>query len=279
MKARNRDSSFLRVNKLLCITFLLFVVSAANASPTATPQDAILTASLCPANTAGTISCIVDNIAEPINAKLANLSREFLKPPTDTAGLTNATANRVKPLPAVPTAILMVLIGFLCVSLVRDRKVWLAALAGLIWAGHAGVHAVPELALRLSHKNYSRQQLCAELSYPYYLENSHRLRCDVEGTQYIGLLHYLAGIPDTGSAFTNTHFRALITFRQRHQKPYSKVLSYTRKNTYPSLFATIPEQYSLNSLLACLVSKAEQFISFSPAFIFDIIPRGPPIPA
>lgn len=274
---QGEENAFFRVSKLVVITFSLFVVSLANASLTVTPQDAILTASLSPANTAGAISHIVGNVAGPINTELANLSRELLKPPTDTAGLTNPMANRIKPLPAAPAAILMVLIGFLCVSLVRDRRVWLTGLAGLLWIGSAGVHAVPQLALRLSHKNHSRQQLCAELSYPYYLENSHRLRCDVEGTQYIGLLHYLAGIPDTGSAFTNTRLGALITFSQPRQKLYSKVLSYPYKNTYPYLSAIISEQYSLNSLFKCLASKAKQFICFSPAFIFDELARGPPL--
>jgi hypothetical protein len=33
---------------------------------------------------------------------------------------------------------------------------------------------------------------------------------------------------------------------------------------------------SLNPRLACSASKAEQFIRFSPAFIFERIPRGPP---
>lgn len=271
------EYAFFRVSKLAAIMFSLFVVSLASASLTVTPQDAILTTSLSPANTAGAISHIVGNVAGPINAELANLSREFLKPPTDTAGLTNTIANRVKPLPAAPAAILMVLIGFLCVSLVRDRRVWLTGLAGLLWLGYAGVHAVPRLALHLSHKNHSRQQLCAELSYPYYLENSHRLRCDVEGTQYIGLLHYLAGIPNASGAFTNTRLGALITFSQPRQKLYSKVLSYPYKNTYPFLSAIIPEQYSLNSLFKCLASKAKQFICFSPAFIFDELARGPPL--
>jgi len=274
---RSEENAFFRVSKLVAITFSLFVVSLANASLTVTPQDAILTTSLSPANTAGAISHIVDNVAGPINAKLANLSREFLEPPTGTAGLTNPTANRTKPLPAAPAAILMVLIGFLCVSLVRDRRVWLAVLAALIWAGHAGIQAVPELALRLSHKNHSKQQLCAELSYPYYLENSHRLRCDIEGTQYIGLLHYLAGIPEAKSVFTDTHLSRFITLSQHRQKVYGKAFSYTRKNTYSSLSAIISEQYGLNSQLACLVSKAEQFICFSPAFIFAHLARGPPI--
>jgi hypothetical protein len=32
----------------------------------------------------------------------------------------------------------------------------------------------------------------------------------------------------------------------------------------------------LNSLFKCLASRAEQFICFSPAFIFSNLPRGPP---
>jgi len=267
----------LGANNLFFVAMLLLATTVANASPTVTSQDAILSARVCPADTVTTISCPINNIVTSSNAKLANLGKEFLKPPVSSAGSGNTQANLVKPLPAVPATVFITLMGFLCVSFVKDRRVWLAALAGLIWAGHAGIQAVPQLALRLSHKNHSKQQLCAELSYPYYLENSHRLRCDVEGTRYIGLLHYLAGIPEASSAFTNTRLSTLITFSQHRQKPSGAVLSYPYKNTYSSLSAIIPEQYSLNSQLACLVSKVEQFISFSPAFIFAHLARGPPI--
>jgi hypothetical protein len=195
-----------------------------------------------------------EEVVGPIDAKLANLGREFLQPPPSFAGLSDTQGNYVKPLPAVPTAVLMVLSGFLCVSLVRDRRVWLAALAGLLWAGQIGIQALPQLALRLSHGNLNKQQLCAALSYPSYLENSHRLRSDIEGTQYIGLLHHLAGIPEAKSCYLH---------KDTH--------------TYTSQPAVIIAQTGLNPLLVCLASRAEQFISFSPAFIFDTIPRGPPI--
>ncbi len=179
---------------------------------------------------------------------LAGVAAEFLKPPPAFTG-SPALPVGAKSLPAVPGALLMVLTGFLCVSLVKDRKVWLAALASLLWLGQAGIQAVPQLALRLSHRNHTEQQFAAELTYPYFLENSNRLRSDIEGTQYIGLLHHLAGIPPQDT------------------------------NSFPFLSpsAIISERYSLNSLLNCLTLKIEQFICFSPAFIFENLPRGPPL--
>ena len=273
MKARNRDSSFL----LLCITFLLFVVSPANASPTATSQDVILSARVCPADTVTTISYPINNIVTSSNAKLANLGKEFLKPPVSSAGLGRAQANLVKPLPAVPAAVFIALIGFLCVSFVKDRRVWLTALAALLWAGQAGIQAVPQLALRLTHRNHSEQQLDTELAYPYCLENSHRLRSDIEGTQYIGLLHHLAGIPHSESAYTNTRLAESIALSQHNQVQIGNAFNSPHKHTRTSQPAIIREQYGLNSLFNCLASKAEQFIFFSPAFIFELIPRGPPL--
>ncbi len=267
----------LRANNLFFVVMLLLATAVANASPTVASQDAILSARVCPADTVTTISYPINNILTPSNAKLANLGKEFLKPPVSSAGLGSAQANLVKPLPAVPAAVFIALIGFLCVSFVKDRRVWLAALAGLLWAGQAGIQAVPQLALRLTHRNHSEQQLDTELAYPYYLNNSSRPRCDIEGTQYAGLLHYLAGIPEAKSVFTDTHLSRFITLRQHRQKVYGKAFSYTRKNTHTSQPAIILQQYGLNSLLACLVSKAEQFISFSPAFIFAHLARGPPL--
>lgn len=269
----------LRANNLFFVVILLLATAVANASPTVTSQGAILSARVYPTDTVTTISCpIINNILTPSNAKLANLGKEFLKPPASSADLGSAQANPVKPLPAVPAAVFIALIGFLCVSFVKDRRVWLAALAGLLWAGQAGIRAVPQLALRLTHRNHSEQQLNTELAYPYYLNNSSRLRSDVEGTQYIGLLHHLAGIPHSESANTNTRLAELIALSQHNQVQNSKVFSSPNKHTYTSQPAIILEQYGLNSLLNCLASKAEQFICFSAAFIFELIPRGPPIP-
>ena len=230
----------------LIILLSMLMLSVASAAPTVSNYSGNVVVSAVSPTSDADIPIVADvtNTTESDNPHLAAAAAEFLKPPP---AFTNSQAPPVgaKSLPAVPGALLMVLTGFLCVSLVKDRKVWLAALAGLLWLGQAGIQAVPQLAQRLSHRNHIEQQFSAELTYPNNLENSNRLRSDIEGTKYIGLLHHLAGIPQGTLSLQN-------------------------------LSAIIPEQYSLNSLLNCLTLKVEQFTYFSPAFIFDNLPRGPP---
>lgn len=273
MRPRAKNSFF--------VVTLLLATAVANASPTVTSHDAILSTPANPVDIVTRIACPINNIVTSIDAKLANLGKEFLKPPASSAGSSNAQANLVKPLPAVPAAVFMALIGFLCVSFVKDRRVWLAALAGLLWAGQAGIQAIPQLAHRLTHRNHSVQQISAELTYPYYLQNSSRLRNDIEGTQYIGLLHHLAGIPDRPVSFLQPRLSFLR--KQETRKITTQFCFQTNPskntNSFQSQLALLSERYSLNSLLACLALRAEQFICFSPAFIFAQLPRGPPLPA
>ena len=249
-----------RVNKLLSITFLLFAASAANASPTVTHQDAILTAGLCAADTSAPISHTINNVIGPINARLTNLGRKFLQSPASLADLSNnSQRNPAKPLPPVPTAMLMVLMGFICVSLVRDRRIYLAALAALLCVGHAGLRAVPQLGLNLCHRAHTNHHLWERYTQSYLLENVTRPRCDIEGTRYIGLLHHLAGMPNSNVS--------QLCFRLNLSK---------NTNPFQSQSAFLSEQYSLNSLFKCSVLRARHSIRFTPAFIFEIIPRGPP---
>lgn len=261
--------------KGLVVLLLLLVVAAASAAPTM---------SNCSKNlVAGDVSLssdthipFVPEITEPCNSYLASIGAEFLKPPV---GFTDSPAPPIgaKSLPAVPAASLMVLAGFLCVSLVKDRRVWLAALAGLLWASQAGIQTLPRLALRLSDITYRGQQLHPELTYPYCLKNSNRPHSDIEGIQYIGLLRHLAGIPHIRSAFRNPHLTRLITFNQSHQKVFGEVLTYPLPHTFPFPSGIIPEQYSLNPPVSCLVPIAKQPTRLSSAFIFDNLPRGPPV--
>jgi len=262
-----------RFNNLRSIIFLVFAVSAASASPTTTHQDIILAANQPPAESPIAISCSVDNPADSLNSPLAELGREIFQPPASLAGFKNTQGTYAKPLPAVPAAFFMVLSGFLFVSAVKDRKLWLTALAGLFWAGQIGIQAIPQLALRLGCRNHSKQHK-AELSYPYCPEDVSCLRSNIDGTGYIGLLHHLAGIPDFG---VNTHLASSITFSRDLHKFYGNERSHSNKNKFHPSFAIIIEQCSLNSLLACLALRAKQFICFTPAFIFDSRPRGPPI--
>ncbi len=258
----------LRANNLFFVAMLLLTTAITNASPTVISYDAILSTPVCHADTPTTVSCLIT----PSDVKLTNLGKEFLKPPASFAGLGSTQVNLVKPLPAVPAAIFMVLSGFLCVSFVKDRRVWLAALAALLWAGQAGIQAVPQLAFRLSHRNHNQRQLDTELAYTYYLENSNRLRSDIEGTQYIGLLHHLAGIPDSAMPFLQKQESRKVTTQLCYRLNPSK-----NTNSFQPQFAFLLEQYSLNSLFNCLAARDKQFISFSPAFIFENLARGPPI--
>jgi len=237
----------LRGDKTVCIVTLLCAASTAGAKPTISSQCAVwqphaVTQDLNACHDGGAEQS--DFVTKP-TGELAAVGMEILEPP---AALP-APLDTAKNLPAVPGAVFMVLTGFACVSLVRDRRVWLAALAGLLWAGQAGVQAVPQFARRVTANHIRQRLLNAELDYPYHLEHSKRLRSDLEGTRYIGLLHYLSGIPTPKRSFT----------------PVTAPL------------AVLPTEDTVDVYAPCLALQAEQFICFSPAFISELIPRGPPV--
>jgi len=257
---------------------LLFAASVANAAPTISNCNRNIVDYAVPSTSDVHTHVVseVTRITEYGDSPLAAVAVEFLKPPAGFTDLAVSSPIHVKSLPAVPGALFMVLTGFLCVSLVKDRRVWLTVLAGLLWAGQAGVQDLPQLALHLCHRAHTNQHFSARPTQFYLLEDTARARSDIEGTRYIGLLHHLAGIPHANSASNRWH-NALITLSQHRQKVLGRASNYPNKNTSPSLSAIIPEQFSLNSLSKSLASTAEQFICFSPAFIFAQLPRGPPI--
>jgi len=191
-------------------------------------------------------------LSDTCDSALADIAAEFLKPPAD---FTNASAlpPAARPLPAVPAALFMGLTGFLCVTLVRDRKFWLTATTFILWAGQTGIAALPQAASHLAGKRHIKQQACSNLAYTRELENSDRLRSNIEGTQYVGLLHHLEGIP-TKKRTTN----------------------YEQRTTNITAINTVFSH--LIQTTNCLVLKVRHWrIFFSPAFIFESIPRGPPI--
>jgi len=246
MRTGGEKTSF-RSGKVLYVVLCLFVASVAHASPTIQNQNAILTADSCPDDTPILISAGIDNTAGTINPKLVNLDKGFLyQLPSVTAPM-NAQLGNIKPLPAAPAAILMVAIGFLCVSFVRDRRLWLAALAGLLWVGQAGVQALPHFTFhhcyRIQNKQHNKLAVCL-----HSLENIFQSRSKFEDVSYTGLLHW-AKITDNKGALTNT------------STSHSVILSALQ---------------SFNPSRNPIISTAEQFFCFSPAFIFQSIPRGPP---
>ena len=72
------------------------------------------------------------------------VAADFLKPPTELAS-TVSSSSRPRSLPAVPRSLLMVVLGFLCVSLVHDRRIWLTPVACLLPISHDRPNAIPGL--------------------------------------------------------------------------------------------------------------------------------------
>jgi hypothetical protein len=174
----------------------------------------------------------------------------------------------------------MVLTGFLCISFVRDRRVWLAALAGLLWAGQAGIHAVPQLAMYVYRRAHADKQFSALLNRSHLLENTNRLRCDIEGTRFIGLLHHLEGIPAGKSGLTTKQTGRINTSSLERMSLFARQRAYalgTGKTRTVSIPAILPSKCCLEPLLSCFTARVEQHIRFSPAFFFDNLARGPPV--
>jgi len=202
-------------------------------------------------------------ISEAYDSHLANIADELLKPPVDSVDSSDLPIG-ARSLPPVPGALFMVLAGFVCVSLVKDRKLWIATLAGLLWAGQAGFTALPQLASNLASKKQIGQQLPPNVTYASELENLDRLRSDIEGTRYIGLLHHLAGIPD-----------GIMSFLPRISVRDNTQYAIRDTNKVPQ-FAITHFSPLLNCPAIYLASRVKQSGCFSPAFNFDNLARGPP---
>ena len=246
---------FVKTYRGVEILLLLLVVTTANASPTIGKQSGTYVVPVVSpsSNASFTIGADLADTLESGDSHLARFAFELLSPP-------NPYVDNSKPksMPPVPGAIFMVLTGLLCVSMVKDHKLWLTAVAGLFWVGQTGIHAIPNLAVRLGHRTHSRQQLAAELMYPCYLENS-RPRSDMEGSSYIGLLHHLEGIPGDKISLLQKQLQNHIEDKVRAAQS-----------------ALMGNSLHFVPVYKCLTVKARQLVCFTSAFIFENLPRGPP---
>jgi hypothetical protein len=285
------------------VLVMLTAVAAVSASPTVFSGCPSHPVSVKIDNTSNDSACnlysgVVDN-------RIAELAGGFLQPPASSdAGRERQSNNNGTSsagnifLPAVPPALFMVLTGFFCVSMVRDRRTWIAIFAGLLWLGQAGFNALPELTSRLSRKIHNSLPVepkllaVSPLGGVYYPESYN------EQTRYTGLLHHLEGIPCRRNvlsyikqvALNGCGCAARIGCVDRWS-PYirnRRTIDVTSgategRNTQPSAsrishLAFIQVLSLLNTLCDCLVRPIRQFICFTPAFIFSNLSRGPPLP-
>lgn len=171
-------------------------------------------------------------------------------------------------IPAVPSAVLLGLTGFLCVTMVRDRKFWLFLAVGAVSLSCTGLHSATKLVsnARTVDSKLSPAQ-ASEIS-GRFAEDALRTRADIEGSTYIALLHYLQGLParvcgyarpfriTTYSAGSGIYNQPVLAFFTHYADSASQC---RRRNT--SLFNR----------------QANADPAFWPGFSFEVLAHGPPL--
>jgi len=243
---------------------------------------------------------VKDSDAGLFKSHLVFISEEFNKPPVTYDNPIDKEVG-VKSLPPAPGTFLMAFVGFLCVSLVKDRRIWLAILSGVLWVSQAGISLLPQLALNLSAKALPQKQSSSHcLARSYEPKRSNRLRSDIEGTRYVGLLRHLDGIPNAETSslpftkvrlkLTEAFGRTSLSFYRRTCCPGQSVQSFCSpgpllrdnfQNTFRYYkkaphFAITAISFCLNHAIHCLISGAGQLNCITTAFINASLARGPP---
>ena len=251
-----RGEKFLRQLKwLLCVAVSLFAAVAAQAAPTIGDADVLYSASPGGASivpVTGTVTVPGDLAIVDFAVRLPS-PHELFSPPLA------ASYSKASPLPSVPRTLFMVLTGFLCVSLIRDRRFWLAVLAGIIWAGQAGVLAVPQLAFRFVNKSRTEQHLNTALILPSGPDHFFGDHIRTAATQYVGLLRHLAGIPDCLCSSPQNPYFSLSENKIGHEEAAPAFVM-------PCTLQANP----------CLITHVTIDRLISSEFIFENLNRGPP---
>ena len=260
--------------RLMAFVLLLIFAIAANGAPrvqnfSGSAVSGTTTSSSLHSDSATDFSSGLEQADDTCNPHLARIGKELLEPPaTDWRALPPGARS----LPGVPAAIFMVLTGFLCVSIVNDRRIWLASLAALLWLGQTGVSAMPKVASHIAGKRNITQNS------PYNFvgvgkAKYHRLRSEMEGTQYMGLLRHLAGIPALVSSSIPVSISSLRTGPGVCDTSSNGA---GRANFGIAEFAMAAASFDVTDLTACSACAAEYSVRFSPAFVFSNLARGPP---
>lgn len=241
--------------KLLIMLVSLVATTAAIATPTISDCNKNFAAAVSPASVAHILDIHeISQITEASNSSLAVIGKEILKPPAEFIDSLPFETETLHP----HATVFMALTGLLCVSLVKNRRLWLAALTALLWAGQNGFHSIPQLTSNIANKHF-RRKTPANTACLHLLEDFCRLRSDIESTQYINLLHHLAGIP-AGTRTLIPHISMHDKIRQKRNTQY--IITHFSSSRNPSFMSLAP--------------KAGRNTSFSPAFIFVRLARGPP---
>lgn len=233
-----------------CILLVLLLLLACGGSALASPlYNLSSTGSLDKIPTSSSLDQQHDSIMsfsdDIIGSKLAMFGAEFKKIPV--LGNVENSAE-IKSLPPVPQALFMALTGFLCISFVRDRKVWLASCAAVFYLGCAGINVLPNLGSHLSLRTaHLKQSVQNEASYSCQHGKYFNRPVKIDGIWYTGLLRHLAGIPGSDRDFNS-----------------DSVLT--------------NQEFSDDSGFVCLQTKMFENSAFiSKEHLFPLLPHGPPV--
>jgi len=144
----------LRGKCLLCMLVVLQTAAIAGAMPTIGRCDIP-----CGFGPAGSYSDLTffarENIIGPALPILATVATHQSNDcPANSLAANCLLYPQAQSLPPVPSAILLVLTGFLCVSLIRDRRVYITTLVAVVSLVHVGIRTLPDLAERFCYKRH-----------------------------------------------------------------------------------------------------------------------------
>lgn len=273
--------------KCLALLLLLIPAIAVHGTPSVPSfgTSTASTASSCNLDPEINLSSGLNSLCNSSYPNLAHIGEDIFNPPAETS-TRHALPTRVRSLPGVPAGIFMVLVGFLCVSFVNDRRIWLASLAGLLWLGQTGLAAIPQAASHIIAKRNAAYHCPDDRLAAGRADRNGRLRSEIEGTQYIALLRHLAGIPATVIAKEPQTTVAISTLASqklsvflRTTKSYLKTLGDIAVSAHPAQTSecTIAGAASnITDLTVRSACAAECSVRFSPGFVFSNLARGPP---
>jgi len=197
---KKRKKVFGLSSKRLILVLLLLAGTRISAAPTVDSDGSCIALGM--STSSGVCVWVASEISEITqysNPQLEDIAVEFITPSIFVPSLQTKVPASIESLPPIPAAILMTLTGFICVSLVKDRRTWLTITAGLFFIGQTGIDAVPKL-VRYVHEQQIRQSCSKVIACMFDFENSFHPRSNLEGTRYTGLLRRLAGIPNSENA-------------------------------------------------------------------------------
>lgn len=265
-----------RNTKGMVVLLLLFMATLTNAAPTLGNFNKSFACYFLPTrldlNTQTTFE--INRNIELCNTPLKSISEEFHKPPVSFSASPDSVIG-IKSLPVVPRAILMVLSGFFCVSLVKDHKFWLAVFISLLWAAQTGLTKLPKLTSHLNPKNHNKQSSPLDSIHIFGPEFP-SISFSFKTADNTRLIYHSVGIFNRKQAISLlTSLPALIVKRSNLIELPHRLIK-AKQNLTASKSTLISLSNRLILVSGCTACQADQSVFSSSEFKSTFPPRGPP---